>query len=74
MKKIYILIAALGLSNAVLNAQNDSLVVETFVDTLVVDSLERMVFESTIEEKFVSWCNEVTITDSCVHNPVRRYP
>ena len=71
MKKFYILLAALGLSNAVLNAQNDSLVVESFVDTLTVDSLERAAFESIIEEKFVNWYSEVTFTDSCFNNPVK---
>ena len=71
MKKIYMLIAVLGFSNAVLCAQNDSLVVESFVDTLTVDSLERVAFESVIEEKFVNWYSEVTFTDSCFNNPIK---
>ena len=86
MKKFYILLVVLGLSNAVLYAQNDSLVFDaafadslmvmpidsaSVVDTLTVDSLERAAFESVIEEKFVNWYSEVTFTDSCFNNPVK---
>ena len=86
MKKFYILLAALGLSNAVLIAQNDSLVFDaafadslmvmpidsaSVVDTRTVDSLERAAFESVIEEKFGNWYSEVTFTDSCFNNPVK---
>ena len=86
MKKLYILMAVLGLSNVVLYAQTDSLVFDSvFADslmvmpidsvsvdeTLAVDSLERAAFESTIEEKFVSWFADITFTDSCFNNPVK---
>ena len=46
MKKFYILLAALGFSNAVLNAQNDSLVVE---NAAVAESVTEPVTESVTE-------------------------
>ena len=45
MKKIYILIAALGLSNAVLNAQNDSLVVANVVTESVTEPVDVLMTE-----------------------------
>lgn len=82
MKKIYLLLATLGLSNVILYAQNDSLApVPLFetkieidsinIDTLKVDSVEQAVFDATIEEKLVSWHTEVNYSDSCIHNPLK---